>query len=67
MDNQSLPLAVLRLSREIEYGLHFYRNQTIARYEAGEVPSGEHLLVAPAASQKKWQSAPAAVSLIWEA
>ena len=28
-------LAILRLSRETEYGLHFYRNQKIARYESG--------------------------------
>jgi 4-amino-4-deoxy-L-arabinose transferase-like glycosyltransferase len=44
-----LPVAVLRLSREAEYGLGFYTNQTIARYELGEVPRGEHLLVAPEA------------------
>jgi hypothetical protein len=57
VDNRSLPLAILRLSRETEYGLHFYRNQKIARYEAGDVPSGEHLLITPAAWQKniaKW-------------
>jgi hypothetical protein len=33
--------------REIEYGLDFYRNQTIIRYESGNIPAGEHLLVAP--------------------
>ncbi len=57
VDNRSLPLAILRLSRETEYGLHFYRNQTIARYEAGDVPAGEHLLITPSAWQKniaKW-------------
>ncbi len=57
VDNRSLPLAILRLSRETEYGLHFYRNQSIARYEAGNVPAGEHLLITPAAWQKniaKW-------------
>jgi len=57
VDNRSLPLAILRLSRETEYGLHFYRNQTIARYEAGNVPTGEHLLITPTAWQKniaKW-------------
>ncbi len=46
-DNRRLPLAVLLTSRETEYGLQFYRNQTIARYELGQVPSGEHLVVAP--------------------
>ena len=57
VDNRSLPLAILRLSRETEYGLHFYRNQKIARYEAGDVPAGEHLLITPSAWQKniaKW-------------
>lgn len=46
-DNRRLPLAVLLASRETEYGLQFYRNQSVARYESGQVPSGEHLLVAP--------------------
>ena len=57
VDSRSLPLAILRLSRETEYGLHFYRNQKIARYEAGDVPAGEHLLITPSAWQKniaKW-------------
>lgn len=49
VETQKLPLAVCGASREVEYGLAFYRNQTIARYESGEVPSSEHLLVAPIA------------------
>jgi 4-amino-4-deoxy-L-arabinose transferase-like glycosyltransferase len=47
IDNASLPTAVFKVSREIEYGLHFYRNQNIARYESEEIPSGEHILIAP--------------------
>jgi 4-amino-4-deoxy-L-arabinose transferase-like glycosyltransferase len=43
-----LPLAVFGVSREVEYGLTFYRNQTTVRYEWGSIPAGEHLLVAPA-------------------
>jgi 4-amino-4-deoxy-L-arabinose transferase-like glycosyltransferase len=43
-----LPLAVFGVSREMEYGLTFYRNQTTVRYEWGSVPTEEHLLVAPA-------------------
>ncbi|MGH9545546.1 MAG: ArnT family glycosyltransferase [Terriglobales bacterium] len=57
IDNRSLPLAILRLPRETEYGLHFYRDQKIARYEAGDVPTGEHLLITPEGWQKniaKW-------------
>jgi len=47
IDNTSLPTAVYKVSRETEYGLHFYRNQSIVRYESGEIPSGEHILIAP--------------------
>ena len=43
-----MTLAVYGVSREVEYGLAFYRNQTIARYESGAIPRDEHLLVAPA-------------------
>ena len=46
IETRKLPLAVCGTSREVEYGLAFYRDQTISRYENGDVPSGEHLLVA---------------------
>ncbi len=57
LDNHTLPLAVLRLPRETEFGLHYYRNQKIARYELGQIPPGEHLLVTQTGWQKnvaKW-------------
>ncbi len=57
VDNRSLPLAILRLSRETEYGLNFYRDQKILRYETAGVPAGEHLLVTPEGWQEniaKW-------------
>jgi MFS family permease len=44
-----LPFAVYGVSREMEYGLTFYRNQMALRYERSGVPTEEHLLVAPAA------------------
>ena len=47
MENKRLPIAGFRLSRETEYGLEFYRNQIIARYNWGQIPAGEHLVVAP--------------------
>jgi 4-amino-4-deoxy-L-arabinose transferase-like glycosyltransferase len=47
VETRKLPVAVEGVSRELEYGLEFYRNQHIQRYESGEIPSGEHLLVAP--------------------
>jgi hypothetical protein len=49
VETHQLPLAVCGTPRELEFGLAFYRNQTIARYELGEVPPSEHLLVAPTA------------------
>jgi 4-amino-4-deoxy-L-arabinose transferase-like glycosyltransferase len=51
LENKPLPLAVAHVSRETEFGLAFYRNQIIARYDSGQVPPGEHLLVAPEGSQ----------------
>ena len=51
MESKPMPLAGFRVSRETEFGLAFYRNQTIDRYESGQIPSGEHLLVAPEGSQ----------------
>jgi 4-amino-4-deoxy-L-arabinose transferase-like glycosyltransferase len=49
VEMHQLQLAVYGVSREMEYGLTFYRNQMPVRYEAGSVPAEEHLLVAPAA------------------
>jgi 4-amino-4-deoxy-L-arabinose transferase-like glycosyltransferase len=46
-DPNHLPIAVFMVSRETEFGLQFYRNQTIPRYELGQIPEGEHLLLAP--------------------
>jgi 4-amino-4-deoxy-L-arabinose transferase-like glycosyltransferase len=48
VETHPLSLAVYGVPREMEYGLAFYRNQTIVRYERGSVPEEEHLLVAPA-------------------
>jgi 4-amino-4-deoxy-L-arabinose transferase-like glycosyltransferase len=45
-ETHALPVALCGVSRELEYGLAFYRNQVIARYELGNVPKEEHLLVA---------------------
>ena len=48
---KSLPIAVLGVSRELEYGLAFYGQQTIERYESGQIPAAEHLLVARQGSE----------------
>jgi 4-amino-4-deoxy-L-arabinose transferase-like glycosyltransferase len=51
LERTRLPLAVYHVPRDLEFGLAFYRNQIIERYEMGEIPSAEHLLVAPEGSQ----------------
>jgi 4-amino-4-deoxy-L-arabinose transferase-like glycosyltransferase len=43
---RSGPVSVLNVKREIEYGLNFYRNQPISRYERDGVPPEAHVLVA---------------------
>ena len=51
LETKPLPLAVSGVSRQSEYGLAFYRNQIIYRYEFGQIPTTEHLVVAPEGSQ----------------
>jgi 4-amino-4-deoxy-L-arabinose transferase-like glycosyltransferase len=46
-DPHPLPVAVFLVSRETEFGLQFYRNQAVPRYELGQIPDGEHLVIAP--------------------
>jgi 4-amino-4-deoxy-L-arabinose transferase-like glycosyltransferase len=42
-----LPVAILRLSREDQYGLQFYLDSPIPRYELGEIPAQQHIVVVP--------------------
>jgi len=49
MEARPIDVAVFKASREVEYGLAFYRNHPIARYERGEIPAGDHLVVVPGA------------------
>jgi 4-amino-4-deoxy-L-arabinose transferase-like glycosyltransferase len=51
LENKPLPLAVFGVSRQTEYGMAFYRNQIIDRYELGQIPAEEHLVVAAEGSQ----------------
>jgi 4-amino-4-deoxy-L-arabinose transferase-like glycosyltransferase len=44
---RQLPVALVMVPRETEYGLRFYRNQEkMPRYEYRQAPAGEHLVVA---------------------
>jgi hypothetical protein len=49
-------VATYQVRRELEYGLNFYRNQAIASYDRGEIPTGDHLLVARQGSLEKLES-----------
>lgn len=40
------PVAVFNVKREVEYGLNFYRNAPVSRYERDGVPKERHLVVA---------------------
>ncbi len=51
IESHPLPLATYHVSRELEYGLTFYRNHLTFNYDWGRIPSEEHLLVAPENSQ----------------
>jgi len=55
MQNAPDQVAIYNLPRGIQYGLAFYRNQRVPRYDGnldgpGEVPAGEHLLLMGGAS-----------------
>lgn len=51
METKPMSVAVLGVRRETEFGLAFYRIQTISRYEMHQIPEEEHLLVAPEGTQ----------------
>lgn len=40
-------IAVYKVPRQVEYGLNFYENRAISRYERGEVPRQTHVVVTP--------------------
>lgn len=43
---QFRPVAVFQARRDVEYGLGFYLDEPVDRYERGEIPKSEHILVA---------------------
>jgi 4-amino-4-deoxy-L-arabinose transferase-like glycosyltransferase len=46
LPSQYRPVAVFEARRDVEYGLGFYLDERIDRYERGEIPQREHVLVA---------------------
>jgi 4-amino-4-deoxy-L-arabinose transferase-like glycosyltransferase len=65
LETKPMPVAVFGVSREIEYGLQFYLDQKIDRYELGQVPVQEHLLVVPAKAKIAFQSNRAGRRLVY--
>ncbi len=55
LDTRGAPLAAFNIRRELEYGLDFYRNRPLLRYERGEAPAGDHLLIARSGSESQLQ------------
>ncbi|HWZ42341.1 MAG TPA: glycosyltransferase family 39 protein [Candidatus Saccharimonadales bacterium] len=45
------PVAVFNVKREVEFGLNFYRNRSIPRYERDGIPAQDHLLAAREGSE----------------
>ncbi|HMF53033.1 MAG TPA: hypothetical protein VK593_01690, partial [Edaphobacter sp.] len=51
------PLAIEGVKRDMDYGLAFYRNESLIHYSTDGVPAGEHLLVirsSDAAQLDRW-------------
>ena len=50
------PIAVLNVRRDVEYGLNFYRNQPISRYERDGIPSQAHVVITKQGSEAALQA-----------
>jgi 4-amino-4-deoxy-L-arabinose transferase-like glycosyltransferase len=54
-----VPVAVAGFRRDMAYGLNFYLDRAVVRYEDGQVPAREHLLVVPASWPREVSLLPA--------
>ncbi len=50
------PIAVFNVRRDVEYGLNFYRNQPISRYERDGIPPQAHVVIAKQGSEAALQA-----------
>ena len=48
---ESVPVAVYHLNREQQYGLEFYLNRPVERYETEDIPADAHVLAAAQSTQ----------------
>jgi 4-amino-4-deoxy-L-arabinose transferase-like glycosyltransferase len=46
-----IPIFVFNVKRDVEYGLNFYRNQPIGRYERDGIPAQMHLVIVKQGSE----------------
>ncbi|MFY9646291.1 MAG: hypothetical protein WAK29_14000, partial [Terriglobales bacterium] len=46
-----VPVALYHLNREQKYGLEFYLNRAVGKYEDGNIPEAAHVLVAAKSTQ----------------
>ncbi len=53
LESKTAELAVFEAPRDVEYGLAFYRNQVVRRYERGEIPAAAHMVIAPEGARAK--------------
>jgi hypothetical protein len=53
IEARPVEVAVFKTSRETEYGLAFYRNHAVPRYERGEAPPQDHFVAARAGSAEE--------------
>lgn len=49
----AFPVAVFQTRRDVEYGLGFYLDEPIERYERGEVPGAAHIVVTTEAASNQ--------------
>jgi 4-amino-4-deoxy-L-arabinose transferase-like glycosyltransferase len=56
LDTRGAQLSAFNVTRELEYGLGFYRNQPVLRYERGEAPAGDHLVIARSGSEAQLEA-----------
>ena len=48
--HEAVPVALYHVSRQQEYGIEFYLNRAVSRYENAEVPGESHVLIVTAGS-----------------
>ncbi len=50
---EPVPIALYHINRVQEYGLEFYLNRPAEKYEEGNIPAADHVLVAPQGTQSQ--------------